>query len=153
MDEHERIALGDADPDEESTDAAAPERSEAAPRAEDGTGGASPTSPGASAPPIGAGGDVGGIVYALTNERMPDLVKIGIVERGDGEVDLDKRVKELSRATGVPLPFEVHHAVRARDGVRIVIEPKRPTFFFLNNLGDVHPAASSRLRYFLTVLG
>lgn len=56
-----------------------------------------------------------GILYVLTNERMPDLVKIGIVERGSTAADLQKRVTEISGTTGVPLPFEVHYAVRLRD--------------------------------------
>ena len=44
------------------------------------------------------------IVYLLTNPAMPDLVKIGRTE------DLERRIKELSRGTGVPLPFECYFA-------------------------------------------
>ena len=53
----------------------------------------------------------GGIVYVLTNEAMPNLVKIGKTS-GEG---VDRRVAELSRATGVPLPFRVAVARRAHD--------------------------------------
>jgi hypothetical protein len=45
----------------------------------------------------------GGIVYVLTNDAMPQMVKIG---RTSGE-GVERRVAELSRATGVPLPFKV----------------------------------------------
>ena len=44
------------------------------------------------------------IIYILTNEAMPDLIKIGMTD------NLDRRVRELSRASGVPLPFEVYYA-------------------------------------------
>ena len=40
---------------------------------------------------------------------MPDLVKVGITG------NLEARVKELSRATGVPVPFEVHYACTVRE--------------------------------------
>jgi hypothetical protein len=43
-----------------------------------------------------------GYVYILTNPSFrDDWVKIGFAK------DVDKRVKELSGATGVPLPFEI----------------------------------------------
>jgi T5orf172 domain len=45
------------------------------------------------------------IIYILTNEAMPGLIKIGKTS-----TDLKERVKELSRATGVPFPFEVYYA-------------------------------------------
>jgi len=45
------------------------------------------------------------IVYILTNEAMPDLVKIGKTDR-----ELNIRVQEISRQTGVPLPFEIYFA-------------------------------------------
>jgi len=50
-----------------------------------------------------------GIVYMLTNEAMPGLVKIGKTSR----LDLDKRMKELY-TTGVPLPFECAYACRVK---------------------------------------
>src|SRR3990167_3796148 len=53
----------------------------------------------------------GGIIYVLTNEAMPNLVKIGKTS-GDG---VERRVAELSRATGVPLPFRVAIARRVHD--------------------------------------
>ena len=42
-----------------------------------------------------------GIVYLLTNECMPGIVKIGMTSRAD----MDNRLKELY-TTGVPQPFE-----------------------------------------------
>lgn len=50
-----------------------------------------------------------GIIYILTNEAMPGYIKIG--KTGD----LATRVKDLSRATGVPLPFEVFYAAEVDD--------------------------------------
>jgi T5orf172 domain len=50
------------------------------------------------------------IVYILTNEAMPGLVKIGMTER-----ELETRIAELSRATGVPLPFVVHYAAKVNN--------------------------------------
>ena len=51
-----------------------------------------------------------GIVYLLTNPTMADLVKIGQTESS-----LENRVRELSRASGVPLPFQVARASKVRD--------------------------------------
>ena len=50
-----------------------------------------------------------GIIYILTNEAMPGYIKIGKT------ADLATRVKDLSRATGVPLPFEVFYAAEVDD--------------------------------------
>lgn len=50
-----------------------------------------------------------GFVYVLTNEAMPDLVKIGRTKSTDVQ-DLKQRVKILYK-TGVPLPFDIYHAV------------------------------------------
>ena len=57
----------------------------------------------------------GGIIYVLTNEAMPNLVKIGKTS-GDG---VERRVAELSRATGVPLPFRVAVARRVHDAALV----------------------------------
>jgi T5orf172 domain len=46
------------------------------------------------------------IVYVLKNPAMPDLVKIGVTSRKE----VMKRITELSRQTGVPLPFECSYA-------------------------------------------
>jgi hypothetical protein len=51
-----------------------------------------------------------GIVYVLTNEAMPGLVKIGMT----GNEDETTRVKQLY-ATGVPLPFQVYYACRVEN--------------------------------------
>jgi len=47
------------------------------------------------------------IVYVLTNEAMPGLVKIGMTD----DTNADTRVSQLY-STGVPLPFEVAYACR-----------------------------------------
>jgi T5orf172 domain len=49
------------------------------------------------------------IVYILTNEAMPEYVKIGFTH---GSVE--ERIKQLDR-TGVPLPFEVYYAATVGD--------------------------------------
>lgn len=46
------------------------------------------------------------IVYVLTNEAMPDLIKIGVTARDD----VKQRIEELSHPSGIPLPFECHYA-------------------------------------------
>ena len=46
---------------------------------------------------------VKGVIYILSNDSMPGLVKIGFTEREPGE-----RVKELNASTGVPEPFKVN---------------------------------------------
>lgn len=53
------------------------------------------------------------VVYILTNQCMPNLIKIGRTN------DLNQRVRELSRATGVPLPFEVHYACEVEDNCKV----------------------------------
>lgn len=55
------------------------------------------------------------IVYVLTNEVMPGLVKIGKTDADDVQV----RVQQLSAATGVPLPFECFFAAEVKDASRL----------------------------------
>jgi hypothetical protein len=50
------------------------------------------------------------IVYILTNEAMPGLIKIGCTN-----VELASRIKQLY-TTGVPLPFELFMRARSRMG-------------------------------------
>lgn len=55
-----------------------------------------------------------GIVYLLTNPVMDGLVKIGRTEE-----NLDSRVRELSRCTGVPVPFEVRYACTVENARKV----------------------------------
>jgi len=48
------------------------------------------------------------IVYILTNESMPDIIKIGITD------NLSRRIKELDN-TSTPLPFECYYALEVID--------------------------------------
>jgi hypothetical protein len=56
-----------------------------------------------------------GVVYVLTNEAMPNMIKIG--RTSDERVE--KRVAELNRATGVPLPFRVAVARTVHDAIQV----------------------------------
>ncbi len=49
-----------------------------------------------------------GIVYILTNNAMPGIIKIGIT------TNLKARMSQLD-TTGVPLPFKCHYAVEVED--------------------------------------
>ena len=67
------------------------------------------------------------IIYVLTNESMPGLIKIGRTS-GDG---VGRRVAELSRPSGVPLPFKVsvaravHDAEIVEKALHIAFAPER----------------------------
>ncbi len=51
-----------------------------------------------------------GIVYILTNDCMPNLVKIGITQKEN----VQDRMRELDK-TGLPIPFTCHFAIRVED--------------------------------------
>lgn len=53
-----------------------------------------------------------GIVYILTNPAMPDLIKIGRTD-----TTIEQRVGDLSRASGVPVPFVVFFAAEVEDSL------------------------------------
>ena len=48
------------------------------------------------------------IIYILTNEAMPDYIKIGRTN------DIERRIKDLDW-TNIPLPFECYYAARVKD--------------------------------------
>jgi hypothetical protein len=52
------------------------------------------------------------IIYILTNQSMPDTIKIGITD------NLERRVRELDN-TSVALPFECYYAVEVKDASKI----------------------------------
>ena len=54
------------------------------------------------------------IIYLLTNEAMPTLVKIG---RTSDSVEV--RMAALSSASGIPLPFECHFAAVVKDCAKL----------------------------------
>lgn len=54
------------------------------------------------------------IVYVLTNEAMPGLVKIGITTDS-----VESRIAQLSSHSGVPLRFECHYAAEVVDEGRV----------------------------------
>lgn len=53
------------------------------------------------------------IVYILTNEAMPGLVKIGFTS------NLEERIRELSSPTNIPLPFECFFAAEVDDNKKL----------------------------------
>ena len=65
------------------------------------------------------------IIYVLTNEAMPNLVKIGFTDS-----DVEARMTELSRASGVPLAFECYFAAEVTDATKL---EKNPASTFCGN--------------------
>jgi len=55
------------------------------------------------------------IVYILTNECMPDAIKVGVTD------NLEQRIKDLYK-TNVPLPFECYYAVEVSNEKAAKIE-------------------------------
>ena len=55
------------------------------------------------------------VVYILTNQSMPNTIKIGVTE------NLERRIKELDN-TSTPMPFECYYAVEVKDAS--IIEKK-----------------------------
>lgn len=55
-----------------------------------------------------------GLIYVLTNEAMPGLVKIGLTTDS-----VESRIANLSSNSGVPLPFECHFAAEVPDDVNL----------------------------------
>lgn len=54
------------------------------------------------------------IIYVLTNEAMPGLVKIGLTNES-----IAGRLTQLSGPSGVPLPFECHFAAEVDDAASL----------------------------------
>ena len=54
------------------------------------------------------------IVYVLTNEAMPGLIKIGLTSDS-----VEARLTSLSSFTGVPLAFECYFAAEVKDATRL----------------------------------
>ena len=51
-------------------------------------------------------------IYVLSNESIPDLIKIGYTSTPPEE-----RAKEISRATGVALPYKVEFVFKCHEGM------------------------------------
>lgn len=54
------------------------------------------------------------IVYILINQAMPEYVKIGHTT-----TSVEQRVRELSRSSSVPIPFECYYAARVENAVYV----------------------------------
>ena len=60
------------------------------------------------------GGKGDQFVYVLENESMPGMLKIGYTKN-----DVDIRAEQLSKATGVPTPFNIIYTYSCFNGERI----------------------------------
>lgn len=54
------------------------------------------------------------IIYVLTNEAMPGIVKVGLTTDS-----VEGRITQLSSFTGVPLPFECYFAAEVKDCAKL----------------------------------
>ncbi|NTV60613.1 MAG: GIY-YIG nuclease family protein [Chlorobiaceae bacterium] len=54
------------------------------------------------------------IIYVLTNESMPGIVKVGLTNES-----VESRITQLSAHSGVPLPFECYFAAEVIDCVKL----------------------------------
>lgn len=52
------------------------------------------------------------IVYVMTNEAMPGIIKIGRTS------DIEQRIRSLD-STALPLPFECHYAARVENAIEV----------------------------------
>jgi hypothetical protein len=59
-------------------------------------------------------------VYILSNPTLPNLLKIGYTK-----LDPDTRAAQISRATGVPLPYKVEWAFKCFNGEQLEGETHR----------------------------
>lgn len=76
------------------------------------------------------------IIYVLTNEAMPGLVKIGLTND-----NIESRIGQLSAATGVPLPFECFFAAEVKDCNKL----EKSFINYSLKVGSIQNASSLRL--------
>lgn len=55
-----------------------------------------------------------GYVYIMSNPSMPQMVKIGVTQQ-----TVEKRLKALSKPTGVPTPFQVEYECEVEDCYKV----------------------------------
>lgn len=55
-----------------------------------------------------------GYVYVMSNPSMPKMVKIGVTQQ-----TVEKRLKALSKPTGVPTPFQIEYECEVEDCYKI----------------------------------
>ena len=59
-------------------------------------------------------------VYIFSNPTIPNIIKIGFTGKHP-----EKRAEEISRSTGVPLPYEVKWAFKCHDGHNLEREVRK----------------------------
>jgi hypothetical protein len=68
-------------------------------------------------PTDGMGDD---IIYVLSNPSIPGLLKIGYTRK-----EIGIRIKDLSKATGVPTPFKLEYIFKCSNGMELESEIHR----------------------------
>lgn len=58
--------------------------------------------------------DLQGWVYVMSNQSMPDILKIGVTKR-----TVEERRRNLSSSTGVPIPFDIEYECEVEDCYRV----------------------------------
>jgi hypothetical protein len=94
-------------------------------------------------------GEYNGWIYILSNKTIPGLYKIGHTKN-----NVDERAREISRATGVPVPFRVEWAFNCFDSELLEKEVHRAleTFRFASNR-EFFEVELSKAKQVITELG
>ena len=67
-------------------------------------------------------------IYVLSNPSFPGLLKIGYTRK-----DIGIRIKDLSKATGVPTPFKLEYMFRCNNGLELESEIHKHLKEFIPN--------------------
>jgi hypothetical protein len=88
-------------------------------------------------------------IYVLSNETMPNLIKIGFTDKTP-----DKRAKQVSRSTGVPLSFKVEYAFKCFNAHALEIElHKYLKDYRINNDREFFQLSIEEAKNAITLLG
>lgn len=88
-------------------------------------------------------------IYVLSNETMPNLIKIGFTDKTP-----DKRAKQVSRSTGVPLSFKVEYAFKCFNAHALEVElHKYLKDYRINNDREFFQLSVEEAKSAITLLG